>query len=105
MLHRDVPALVIRRVQTRIQAGHAGIDRLTWIQWREALRDRDDRRCSTTHKGGFIEERQVVGKLQRSRSANLLPAVENSIRSSNHQVGALPRCPGKSDSRREVGFI
>src|SRR6185369_2146617 len=99
MLHREVPALVIRRVQTRIQAGHAGIDRLAWVQRRETLRYRDHRLNTITHKRGFIEEGQVVGKLQRSRSANLLPTVEDSIGSSNHQVGALPRRPGKSDSR------
>src|SRR5678815_5628074 len=99
MLHREVPALVIRGVQTRIQAGDAGINCLTGIQWREALRYCDDGRGPTTHERRFVEERQVVGKLQRSRSANLLPAVEDSIRSSNHQVSALPRRPGEPDSR------
>src|SRR5690349_5807094 len=72
LLYRHVPALVIRRVQTRIQAGHAGIDRLAWVQRRETLRYRDHRRNTITHKRRFVEERQVVGKLQRSRSANLL---------------------------------
>src|SRR5262249_11058688 len=104
-LYRQIPSLVVRSVQVRIDTGHSRIDRLARIERWKSLRNCNHRGYAIADECRLVEERQVIGQLQRRRRTNFLAAIENSIRSPNHRVSALSWSPSKPKARRKVRFV